>query len=94
VNHRGVEDADWHFSNDERHNQIAKTTYDEDLAEVILADELGLQEAWISENGTFIRITHRISFLAPNFLFAKPRCLPNYNVCAISHAHRRWRYRH
>jgi hypothetical protein len=43
------------FSNGERHNQIAKTTYDEDLAEVVLADELGLQEAWISEHGTFIR---------------------------------------
>jgi hypothetical protein len=29
------------FSNGERHNPIAKTTYDEDLAEVILADEIG-----------------------------------------------------
>ena len=43
------------FSNGERLNQIAKTTYDEDLAEVILADDLGVQEAWISEHGTFIR---------------------------------------
>jgi alkanesulfonate monooxygenase SsuD/methylene tetrahydromethanopterin reductase-like flavin-dependent oxidoreductase (luciferase family) len=43
------------FSNGERSNQIAKTTYDEDLAEVVLADELGVQEAWISEHGTFIR---------------------------------------
>lgn len=42
------------FSNGERHNPIAKTTYDEDLAEIILADELGIQEAWISEHGTFI----------------------------------------
>jgi hypothetical protein len=32
----------------ERQNQVAKITYDEDLAEVILADDLGLQEAWIS----------------------------------------------
>ncbi len=30
------------FSNGERQNQVAKITYDEDLAEVILADELGL----------------------------------------------------
>ena len=43
------------FSNGERLNQIAKATYDEDLAEVILADELGVEEAWISEHGTFIR---------------------------------------
>ncbi len=42
------------FSNGERQNQIAKVTYDEDLAEVILADELGIQEAWISEHGTFV----------------------------------------
>jgi hypothetical protein len=42
------------FSNGERQNQVAKITYDEDLAEVILADELGLQEAWISEHGTFV----------------------------------------
>lgn len=28
------------FSNGERRTQIAKTTYDEDLEEVILADEL------------------------------------------------------
>ena len=42
------------FSNGERQNQVAKITYDEDLAEVILADELGIQEAWISEHGTFV----------------------------------------
>lgn len=50
------------FSNGERHNQVAKVTYDEDLAEVILADELGLKEAWISEHGTFV------SFHAPDQL--------------------------
>jgi alkanesulfonate monooxygenase SsuD/methylene tetrahydromethanopterin reductase-like flavin-dependent oxidoreductase (luciferase family) len=50
------------FSNGERQNQVAKITYDEDLAEVILADELGLQEAWISEHGTFV------SFHAPDQL--------------------------
>jgi len=48
------------FSNGERQNQIARITYDEDLAEVILADELGVQEAWISEHETFV------SFHAPD----------------------------
>ena len=42
------------FSNGQRTNPIAKETYDEDLREVILADELGLQEAWISEHGTLL----------------------------------------
>lgn len=42
------------FSNGERGNPIARTTYDEDLAEIVLADELGLGEAWISEHGTFL----------------------------------------
>lgn len=42
------------FSNGERGNPIARTTYDEDLAEVIHADDLGMHEAWISEHGTFL----------------------------------------
>lgn len=42
------------FLNGERHNEIAKATYDEDLEEVVLADELGFEEAWISEHGTFL----------------------------------------
>lgn len=42
------------FSNGERLNQVAKISYDEDLHEVIVADELGIDEAWISEHGTFI----------------------------------------
>ena len=42
------------FSNGQRSNPIAKDTYDEDLREVILADELGIQEAWISEHGTLL----------------------------------------
>jgi alkanesulfonate monooxygenase SsuD/methylene tetrahydromethanopterin reductase-like flavin-dependent oxidoreductase (luciferase family) len=44
------------FSNGQRYNAIAKTTYDEDLWEVILADELGAPEAWISEHGTFVSV--------------------------------------
>lgn len=42
------------FSNGERGNQVARISYDEDLHEVIVADELGIQEAWISEHGTFV----------------------------------------
>jgi alkanesulfonate monooxygenase SsuD/methylene tetrahydromethanopterin reductase-like flavin-dependent oxidoreductase (luciferase family) len=42
------------FSNGARHNQIAKVSYQDDLNEVMLADELGIQEAWISEHGTLV----------------------------------------
>ena len=42
------------FSNGQRYNATAKLTYDEDLAEIVLADELGIGEAWISEHGTFV----------------------------------------
>ncbi len=38
------------FSNGERTNKVAADTYDEDLAEVMLADRLGFKEAWISEH--------------------------------------------
>ena len=42
------------FSNGERGNPVAKSTYDEDLEEVVFADEIGLGEAWISEHGTLL----------------------------------------
>ncbi len=42
------------FSNGERGRAIARDTYEEDLQELILADELGMAEAWISEHGTFL----------------------------------------
>lgn len=42
------------FSNGERDNAIAKTTYDEDLDEIVHADALGMHEAWISEHGTLL----------------------------------------
>ena len=42
------------FSNGERRNQVASISYEEDLHEVIVADDLGIQEAWISEHGTFV----------------------------------------
>ena len=32
-----------------RHNLIAASTYEEDLDEIVLADELGFREAWIAE---------------------------------------------
>ncbi len=50
------------FSNGNRHNRLAKTSYDEDLYEVVVADRLGLCEAWISEHGTFL------NFQAPDQL--------------------------
>lgn len=42
------------FSNGQRRNTLAKTSYDEDLQEIILADELGIEEAWISEHGVLV----------------------------------------
>jgi alkanesulfonate monooxygenase SsuD/methylene tetrahydromethanopterin reductase-like flavin-dependent oxidoreductase (luciferase family) len=50
------------FSNGQRRNAIAKVSYEEDLQEVILADQLGIDEAWISEHGVFV------SFHAPDQL--------------------------
>lgn len=38
------------FSNGQRHNQRAADSYEQDLREVIAADELGFDEAWISEH--------------------------------------------
>jgi alkanesulfonate monooxygenase SsuD/methylene tetrahydromethanopterin reductase-like flavin-dependent oxidoreductase (luciferase family) len=42
------------FSNGQRLNQVARVSYEEDLFEIKLADELGIQEAWISEHGTLV----------------------------------------
>ena len=50
------------FSNGNRNNKIAKQSYDEDLKEIIVADRLGMTEAWISEHGTFL------AFQAPDQL--------------------------
>ncbi len=50
------------FSNGNRNNKVAKTSYDEDLYEIIVADRLGIKEAWISEHGTFL------AFQAPDQL--------------------------
>ena len=43
------------FSNGNRNNKVAKLSYDEDLHEIIVADRLGMKEAWISEHGTFLQ---------------------------------------
>jgi len=42
------------FSNGQRRNAVAKISYEEDLQEIILADQLGIDEAWISEHGVFV----------------------------------------
>src|SRR3954453_1276636 len=42
------------FSNGNRNNKVAKVSYDEDLEEIIVADRLGIREAWLSEHGTFL----------------------------------------
>jgi hypothetical protein len=42
------------FSNGNRNNKVAKLSYDEDLKEIIVADRLGMTEAWISEHGAFL----------------------------------------
>jgi alkanesulfonate monooxygenase SsuD/methylene tetrahydromethanopterin reductase-like flavin-dependent oxidoreductase (luciferase family) len=42
------------FSNGQRRNALATTSYQEDLDEIILADSLGVHEAWISEHGVFV----------------------------------------
>jgi alkanesulfonate monooxygenase SsuD/methylene tetrahydromethanopterin reductase-like flavin-dependent oxidoreductase (luciferase family) len=39
------------FSNGQRHNTVAALTYAEDLHEIVVADELGFREGWISEHG-------------------------------------------
>ena len=35
------------FSNGNRNNKVAKLSYDEDLKEIIVADRLGMTEAWM-----------------------------------------------
>src|SRR5207344_3096601 len=45
-----------------RHNKVARTSYQEDLDEIVVADRLGIEEAWISEHGTFL------NFQAPDQL--------------------------
>ena len=50
------------FSNGQRRNAVARASYMEDLDEVVLADALGMREAWISEHGTLV------SFQAPDQL--------------------------
>src|SRR5262245_43723232 len=42
------------FSKGSRTHRVAKVSNDEALHETIVADRLGMREAWISEHGTFL----------------------------------------
>jgi alkanesulfonate monooxygenase SsuD/methylene tetrahydromethanopterin reductase-like flavin-dependent oxidoreductase (luciferase family) len=63
------------FSNGERHNAVAKETYAQDLEEIILADELGMREAWISEHGTFVSYQHPDQMPCADLLICKAATL-------------------
>jgi limonene 1,2-monooxygenase len=56
------------FSNGWRHATVAADTYDRDLAELVLADRLGFDEAWISEH---IGGPNRDVVAVPELLIAK-----------------------
>jgi hypothetical protein len=58
-------------SNGERLNQAAKFICNEDLHEFIVADQLAIEEAWISEHGTLIVITRPIGDPPSIYSFAK-----------------------
>lgn len=82
------------FSNGQRHNQIAAVSYEEDLFEIIAADELGYREVWVSEHIGVHRIdtqpapelficaaaerTHQIR------LGVAVRCLPLYHPVDVA----------
>src|ERR1700761_9511073 len=59
------------FSNGQRRNTVAKTSYQEDLDEIILADELGVDEAWISEHGVFVPFHSPDQLPNPDLLICK-----------------------
>ncbi len=63
------------FSNGQRRNQIAADSYDEDLEELILADELGFREAWISEHGVFVSRPEPDHLPSADILIAKAAAL-------------------
>ena len=63
------------FSNGERGNPIAKMTYDEDLAEIVHADALGMHEAWISEHGTLLSWTKPDTMPSADLLICKAAAL-------------------
>jgi alkanesulfonate monooxygenase SsuD/methylene tetrahydromethanopterin reductase-like flavin-dependent oxidoreductase (luciferase family) len=63
------------FSNGNRNNALAKTSYDEDLHEIILADRLGISEAWISEHGTFLAYQRPDQLPSADLLICKAAAL-------------------
>ena len=66
------------FSNGERGNTIAADSYDEDLYEVMLADKLGFQEAWISEHLRGTRISRPDALSAADLFICKAAALTNH----------------
>jgi limonene 1,2-monooxygenase len=56
------------FSNGKRHGKSAAEGYDDDLAEIVTADECGFQQAWISEH---IGIFRPATMPAPELMIAK-----------------------
>ena len=64
------------FSNGFRPHTTAAQTYDEDLAEIVLADELGFREAWVSEHHTEPLYIDQVDTLpVPELLIAKAAAL-------------------
>lgn len=59
------------FSNGHRLNDVAKTSYEEDLAEIVLADKLGIQEAWISEHGSLVNFQRPDQMPSADLLICK-----------------------
>jgi limonene 1,2-monooxygenase len=60
------------FSNGQRGRPVAADTYDEDLAEIVAADELGFDQAWVSEH---LAITRPDVMTDPDLLIAKAAAL-------------------
>ncbi len=63
------------FSNGQRRNPVAKTSYDLDLQEIIVADELGVHEAWISEHGTLVTMQAPDQLPSADLLICKAAAL-------------------
>jgi alkanesulfonate monooxygenase SsuD/methylene tetrahydromethanopterin reductase-like flavin-dependent oxidoreductase (luciferase family) len=60
------------FSNGKRHGKPASQGYDDDIAEILVAEECGFHEAWISEH---IGVHRPATLPAPELLIAKAAAL-------------------
>jgi alkanesulfonate monooxygenase SsuD/methylene tetrahydromethanopterin reductase-like flavin-dependent oxidoreductase (luciferase family) len=58
-----------------RGNPVAAQTYDEDLAEILLGEELGFDEVWVAERGTRTRGQSPDILSASNLLICKAAAL-------------------